>query len=256
MGKAMAARLGWGWVMVGAGLIGVPNQARAADILFQAEAQSLAGTCAGRADVRLEGNHNIVVLTGTCGSLLVKGLANTIQVTIADGGTIHVEGAQNHISYASTGAAPAIEILGPDNEVSPGGVARPISAVPAVPRPAPTPAAPPAPKPLPAAAKATGPLELSGDDQDRLEDCAGRDLVVTGMRSSYVVHGACHSVQVSGDLLTVQAVIQSGARISVAGQGSIVSWFVPGKGRPPAAIVRGAGSRVQRAEAIGGAPVR
>ena len=240
----MTQRRGWGWILAGAVLALAPARAGAADLLFQAEAQTLTGSCAGQA-VRLEGNHDTVVLTGPCGSLLVKGVANTIQLTVASGGSIRVEGSANRIRYAAAGAAPVVETFGPDNEVTAAGLARTISA-----------ALPPAAKPPAVAIGKGGPLELSGDDQDRLADCAGRDVVVTGDRSAYVVRGACHSMVVRGDLLTVQAVMQSGARIAVTGRGSVVSWAVPGKGHPPASFVRGAGSRVQRAEAIGGEPVR
>ena len=224
-----------------------PGQAQAADLLFQAEAQTLVGACAGQA-VRLEGNHDTVTLSGTCGSLLVKGVGNAVQLTIAGGGSIRVEGSANHIRFTTAGATPTIETFGPDNEVTTSGPTRQISAAPSA--PSVSTSAPPV------TAGKGGPLELSGDDQDRLADCAGRDLVVTGSRSAYVVRGTCHSLVVRGDLLTVQAVVQSGARIAVTGRGSVVSWAVPAKGRPPVSVVHGAGSRVQRAEAIGGEPVR
>lgn len=235
--------------MAGLAVLQPPGRAAAADILFQAEAQRLSGTCTGQA-VRLEGNHNTVSLTGTCGSLLVKGLANTVQLTIAAGGPIRVEGSQNRVRYAPIDAGPAIETFGPDNDVSAGGAARPIPADLSPAKP-PVPASPPSPQ----AAPKPGPLELSGDDQQRLGDCGGRDVVVTGSRSAYVIRGACHSLLLRGDLLTVQAVMQPGARITVNGRGSVVSWAIPGKGHAPTSVVRGAGSRVQRAEAIGGGPV-
>ncbi len=93
---------------------------------------------------------------------------------------------------------------------------------------------------------------MSGDDEEKLADCAGRDVLVTGNRSAYVIQGACHSLVVRGDLLTVQAVMQPGAHITVSGLGSIVSWAVQGRGHAPAGTVHGAGSRIQRAESIGG----
>ena len=242
-----------------------PSRAAGADMLFQAEAQTLSGTCTGQA-VRLEGNHNTVNLSGPCASLLVKGLANTITLTIEGGGSIRVEGAQNHVQYTSGGGAPAILTLGPDNVVSAGGLARrssvevPTPAVPPLAAPSPViPASSPAPKPAPpvvTVAKPAGPLQLSGDDEEKLADCAGRDVVVTGSRSAYVIHGACHSLVLRGDLLTVQAVMQSGARIAVTGRGSVVSWAMLGGGHVPAAIVHGPGSKVQRADAIGGQPIR
>ena len=248
----MARRLQRGKLMaIAIGALPVLSGGRvfAADILFQAEAQALSASCAGQA-VRLEGNHNTVALAGQCASLLVKGVANVIQLGIAGGGLIHIEGSENRVRFSVTGAGPAIEILGPDNEALPGNLPRPASATP-VPPPQPSPAVASKPATPPAAGI---PLQLSGDDQQRLVDCAGRDVVVTGSRSAYVISGLCHALVVRGDLLTVQAVIQPGARISVSGRGSVVSWAVPRKGRPPVSIVRGAVSRVQRAEAIGGQP--
>ncbi len=248
-------------MLAGAVLVVAPGRVQAADLLFQAEAQTLAGSCSPGQAVRLEGNHDTVVLSGTCGSLLVKGFANMVQLAVAAGGSIRVEGSANRIHYAALGAAPIVETFGPDNDVSPGGNARPVSTAPPPPPRTPSPPPPPAPTPVPAAAtpgvaEQGSRLELSGDDQERLADCAGHDLIVTGSRSAYVVRGGCRSVVVRGDLLTVQAVVQPGARIAVTGRGSTVSWAVPGRGRSPAALVRGAGSRVQRAESIGGEPVR
>ena len=232
----------------------LPGAAHAADLLFQAEAQTLTGTCTGQA-VRVEGNHNHVTLTGPCRSLLLKGVANTLTLTLAAGGTIRVEGSENRVRYASLGASSVIEAFGPGNEVTAGEPARPTAVAPAAPLAAivPPKPLPPTPAPLVTAAK-SGPLRLSGDDEARLADCNGRDVLVAGSRSSYVIRGACRSLDVRGDLLTVQAVLQSGARIAVTGRGSVVSWDVPGKGRAPAAIVRGVGSRVQRAQTIGGEP--
>ena len=227
------------WLAAGLAVAVAHSPARAADLLFQAEAQQLTGVCTGQ-PARLEGNHDTVVLSGTCGSLLVKGVADTVQLTVAAGGSIRVEGSGNRVRYAAAGAPPTVEILGPDNEVVQSGPPRPI--------PAPPPAAP-AVHPAAAAAAKIGPVELAGDDQDRLADCAGHDVLVTGTRSSYIIRGACPSIVVRGDLLTVQAAVRSGARIAVTGRGSVVSWTLAGKGHPPVSVVRGAGSRVQRAEA-------
>lgn len=243
--KRLAASL-----IVTALMAAMPARARS-ELLFQAEGQTLTGNCTGE-DVRLEGNHNRVTLSGLCGSLLVKGLANSVQLAMAPGGALRVEGAQNHIQYTVRGNPPAIVILGPDNEVTTSGHAdiAPPAPVPAS-LAAPKPAAPPSPTPASA-----GPLALSGDDEERLADCAGRDVLVTGHRSAYVIRGMCRSLVVRGDLLTVQAILQPGAHITVAGQGSIVSWAMQGRGHPPAGTVHGAGSRIQRADSIGGELVK
>ncbi len=231
----------------------------APELLFQAEAQVLTETCTGQ-PVRLEGNHNTVTLTGACGSLLLKGFANTVRLGIVPGGSIHVEGSANRVQFVVHGAAPAIVALGPDNDVSSETASLaepPIQAVqpltPAAKAPA-SKAVPPPTLAAPAASLPRSPLTLAGDDQQRLEDCAGRDVTVTGDRSAYVLRGGCKSLTLRGDLLAVQGELASGAKITVAGRGSIVSWVIKGKGRPPATIVRGPGSRVQRAETIVGEP--
>ena len=205
------------------------------ELLFQAEAQTLTGTCTGQ-PVRLEGNHNTVTLTGACASLLLKGVSNTVKLGVAPGGTIHVEGSGNRVSFNVAGAPPAIEALGPDNEVVPG---------PAAASPPPPAAAPPV-APPPAASTTT--LVLAGDDQQRLADCSGLDVTVTGNRSAYILRGACKSLTLRGDLLSVQAALAPGARIAITGQGSIVTWSAKPNTRPPITVVHGRGSRAQRAE--------
>ena len=250
------------------------------DLLFQAEAQTLSGTCTGQL-VRLEGNHNIVTLHGACGALLLKGVSNTVRMSIVSGGSIRVEGSGNRVHYAAQGAAPAIVALGPDNDVAageppamappkPAALPAPVPALvvpppkpPPVPTPQttrlPTPQAPsraapqtpsqPAAQPqsplAPQALQQMAPLALAGDDVHGLATCAGRDVIVTGTRSDYVLRGDCKSLTLRGDLLTVQAEIVPGAKVTVTGRGSVVTWAVKGRGHGPASIVRGEGSRVQ-----------
>ena len=222
------------------------------ELLLQAEAQTLTGTCTGQ-PVRLEGNHNTVTLSGACGSLLLKGVSNTVAAGVVPGASIHVEGSGNRVTYAVTGAPPVIVMLGPDNDVLSG-------AEPAVQQPKP-PVPPPLAAPAPPQVQAsTGPLTLAGDDQQRLADCAGRDVAITGERSAYVLRGGCKSVTLRGDLLTVQAELVPGARVTVTGRGSIVSWAFKAsaakeKGRAPVTTATGEGSRVQRVDMIGGEAV-
>ena len=243
------------------------------ELLLQAEGEVLTRTCTGQ-PVRLEGNHNTVTLTGVCGSLLLKGVANSVRMAIVPGGPIHVEGSANRVSFAVQGAPPAIVALGPDNDIAPGlplvgsppvasaPVASPVVApIPVTPAPSPPVApvspTPPAVKPTQAAVQLlVAPLSLAGDDEHRLEDCNGRDVSVTGNRSAYIIHGACRSLNVRGDLLTVELDVAPGARITVNGRGSIVTWSLLGKGHAPAAIVHGEGSRVQQAEADAAKTVR
>ena len=208
------------------------------ELVFQAEAQTLTGSCNGQ-PVRLEGNHNSVTLTGVCGSLLLKGVANTVQLGIVPGGSIHVEGSGNRVQFAAGGALPAIVALGPDNDVAPApaAVAERASSAPSV-KPV---------KPATPVASAE-PLVLAGDDKHQIADCTGRAVTITGERSAYIVRGGCKSLTVRGDLLAVQAELGAGAKLTVTGRGSVVSWAMKGKGPGPVSSVRGEGSRVQRSE--------
>lgn len=224
-------------VAASAGLVlaAVPATAQTRpELLLQAEAQTLSGVCAGQ-PVRLEGNHNTVTLTGPCGSLLLKGVANTVRLGIVPGGSIHVEGSGNRVQFAAAGALPGIVALGPDNDVAAGPA---LLVEPGPVAPSPTRAS--------AAAPLVGPLTLSGNDQHRIEDCAGRGVTVTGERSDYVIRGACKSLTLRGDLLTVQADLAGAAKVTVTGRGSIVSWTTKGKAATPVASIQGEGSRVQR----------
>ena len=264
-------------MLAAAGLLAAPALAAAQgpDLLFQAEGQTLSGTCSGQA-VRIEGNHNAITLYGSCASLLLKGLANTVQMSVATGGSIRVEGGSNRVSFHADGSAPAIVALGPDNDVVPT-ADRPRLVISGLATAPPLPAPPvtaialqaPATKAPPAAVAGSGPLALTGDDQQRLADCTGRDVTVVGERSAYVLRGGCRSLTLLGDLLAVQAELAPGAKVAVTGQGSVVSWAMKtpamqtaamqtaamkAHAHPPAAIVHGEGSRVQRAETIGGQP--
>ena len=196
-------------------------------LLVQAEAQTIAPFCAGR-DVRIEGNHNAITLAGRCRSLLLKGIANTVSLDLGAGAAIRIEGAANHVTYRATAAA-NVEALGPDVTVT------------AV---------------LPPASGAGPGLALDGSDASLAADCADRDVTVRGDRSLYLLRGGCRSVTVQGNLVIVQAELQPGAAIIIAGHGSRVGWAMSGPGRPPAATIHGEASRVERLDAIGGLPVR
>lgn len=194
-------------------------------LLVQAEAQTIAPFCAGR-DVRIEGNHNAITLAGRCRSLLLKGIANTVSLDLGAGAAIRIEGASNHVTYRATAPA-SVEALGPDVTV--------------------TAVLPPA----------SGPgLALDGSDEALAADCADRDVTVRGDRSLYLLRGGCRSVTIQGNLVIVQAELQPGASITIAGHGSRVGWAPSGPGRPPAATIHGEASRVERLDAIGGSPVR
>lgn len=223
-------------LVAGFGLAPAPSRA---DSLVQAEGQSLRAACGG-GDARVEGNHNVIVLTGPCRGLRLNGVANQVTIDLRDGATLRIEGSANRVIYRlQAGAAPAIVALGPDNLVRPDGTAVPV--------PASTP---------PAALPATlGPLDLVGDDEQKSADCAGRDVAIRGVRSAYVLRGGCRSLAVSGSLDTIQAEMADGGHIAVDGSGITVAWAVLGGGIVMERV-RGVDSRVRRTDAIGGQPMR
>ncbi len=226
-------RLRFALLMTGFGLAPSPSWA---DPLVQAEGQSVRATC-GSGDAQVEGNHNVVVLTGPCRGLRLNGVANQVTIDLREGATLHIEGSANRVTYRlQAGAAPEIVALGPDNLVRPDGAAMPV------------------PVSVPPAALA-GPLDLVGDDEQRSLDCAGRDVVIHGVRSAYVLRGGCRSVAVSGSLDTIQAEMAPGGHIAVEGSGITVAWTVP-SGGGVVNRVRGVASWVRRTDVIGGQPVR
>ncbi len=238
-----------------------------AGAVVRAEAQTLRASCDG-GDARIEGNHNTVVLTGNCRSLLLKGLANTVAIDLRAGAAVRVEGSGNRVTYQSAGPGAVVETYGPDNLV----VAGPLPAgPPAIPKASPPPVAVPTPLPPPAPpatvvpaapaaavvlAPITGLMALEGADRSLDVDCKGRDVSVAGLRSAYVLRGGCKSVVVHGDLITVQAELQPGAHVQVIGRGDSLLWALPQHGAAPVVQVRGDSSRVRRADTIGGQPVR
>ncbi|MEJ1977593.1 MAG: DUF3060 domain-containing protein [Acetobacteraceae bacterium] len=231
--------------------------------VVKAEAQTLRQACGG-GDAVIEGNHNTVVLNGACHGLLLKGVGNTVAIELQAGAVVRLEGSENRITFhALAGPPPVLQIAGPDNVAEAGDV----PPAPAV-KVAEAPAAMPAPKPVAMAGPPVRPVSLaepapkaglltfSGDDQQRDEDCAGRQVVIQGNRSAYVLRGGCQSVSVRGDLDLVQAELRPAAHVGITGHGTIVSWALMGRGKDPSALIHGEGNRVQRIATIGGEPVR
>ena len=195
-----------------------PVSAELGPLLIQAEAQTEASACDGR-DVQVEGNHNQLRLYGACRSLVLKGVANEVSLGLAAGGAIRVEGSGNRVFYQAPDL-PGLVVLGPDNVVAT----------------LPTVAAGLA---APLASPATATLELSGDDQMRAVDCAGRRVAIQGQRSLYLLRGGCRSVTVRGGLLSVQAELAPGAAVIVAGHGVRVGWVLARPGRAPTVSAHG-----------------
>jgi hypothetical protein len=206
-------------------IIGAGRADTTPPLLVQAEAQTLSPVCTGR-DLQIEGNHNVIKPFGRCLSLLVKGVANQVDLELAAGGTIRVEGSDNKITYRAPAAAETT-LLGDNSTAT-------LQA---------------APTNEPATI-----LALSGDDQALATDCTGRAVTVDGHRALYVLRGGCKSLTIHGDLVTVQAELLPSAAITVTGHGNRVGWALDHPGRPPATALHGEANHVERLSEIGGRP--
>ena len=195
-------------------------------LLVQAEGQNLMPVCSGR-DLQIEGNHNTIKPFGRCLSLLVKGVANHVDLELAAGATIRVEGSDNQVTYRAPAAAETT-LLGDNSTAT-------------------LQSAPPA--------QAGTILALTGDDQALAADCTGRAVTVQGNRALYLLRGGCKSLTIRGDLVTVQAELLPSAPITITGHGNRVGWALDHPGRPPAAALHGEANHVERLTELGGRPV-
>lgn len=67
----------------------------------------------------IEGAGNEITVTGDCRLLSVVGASNRIQVAMAKGGVIRVQGASNRIYWtAPTGTKPKTQVVGADNRIA------------------------------------------------------------------------------------------------------------------------------------------
>ena len=195
----------------------------APSLLLQAEGRTMTPVCTGQA-VRLEGNHNVLKPFGVCGSLLIKGIANQVVLDFAANAALRVEGSGNQVAYH--GSKPVtIDLLGPGNSVI----------------------APQAP-----VLESAPVLLLTGDDQAKEVDCAGRSVSVQGRRAFYLLRGGCKSLTIQGDLVIVQAEMRPGAAIAITGRGDRVGWVLDAPGKPPALSVRGEANHCEHLDAVGG----
>ena len=98
-------------------LAGVAAPALAeADQSFQGAGEQTTLDCDG-GSIEIEGASNELVITGGCTSVTVNGAGNHIQVAMAPGGRIAVEGASNRIRWsAPAGKKALIRSVGADNQ--------------------------------------------------------------------------------------------------------------------------------------------
>ena len=87
-------------------VIAVPALAEA-DQSFQGAGEQTTLDCDG-GSIEIEGASNELVVTGDCTSLTVNGAGNRIQVAMAPGGRIIVEGASNRVRWSAPAGKKAL----------------------------------------------------------------------------------------------------------------------------------------------------
>ena len=71
--------------------------------------------CNGRPAI-VEGTDHVITFTGTCASLALSGVNNTVSVELASGGRLSVNGTDNQVRWRSRGE-PRQDLSGVDNKV-------------------------------------------------------------------------------------------------------------------------------------------
>ena len=171
--------------------------------------------CAGD-DAVVEGSRNDVTFTGGCRGLSVRGDGNAITVELTPGARLDVQGNANRIRYA-IGAPPPMRVSGSSTELLL----------------------------IPTAAPPSVPIALIGDGHELQIDCAGRDVVIRGNRSRYLLRGFCRSVTANGDGNRIRAELAAGARATIEGNDTSFVYAVAGGGEADVAV-RGAHSVAER----------
>ena len=212
-------------LMLAAFLVIAPVVAHAEPAMVRSEAETRSVDCAGN-DAQLEGNRNTLTFTGACRSLTVRGEANKVQIDLAPGGRIDLEGNGNRIRYSTGPGAqpPAVRVSGSNTDLAPVAMEQgaPIGV-----------AVPPA-------------VTLTGDDQNLDVECGGRMVSIQGNRSRYTLHGGCAGLSVHGDGNTVSAALRADAVVEIEGNGTALTYTVPDSHAAPQVTVRGNNSRATR----------
>lgn len=174
----------------------------------------------GGGDVLIEGSRNTATIRGACRALILRGDANRVAIELAPSAEIRVEGQGNRVTWtlARAGSPPAVSVSGQDSLVVPASKA----------------------------ARSTDQLALRGDDLQLQEDCAGRDVLIEGLRSNLRLLGGCRSVTLRGELAVVQAELQPGSRVLIEGGGNLVAYALTRQGATPTVTIRGEASRARR----------
>jgi hypothetical protein len=226
-------------------------------LVLRAEGETRSLDCTDR-DVWIEGNNNRYTLRGGCRSFALRGADDAIELDLAPAAHIDVQGNNVQVLWrlVGQGVAPTISLSGQNSRVvaaeqrTPAPATLPIPATPATPA---TSATAPAPvEPPPPAADDGATLTFTIDDEARELDCTGRAVRITANHGLYALHGGCRSLLVHGDGNLVQAELQPGASIDLAGQQSRVDFVLLGTGAPPSPQLDGKDLAVAQMPVLGG----
>lgn len=207
-----------------------PAWAQYADIRADGVRQTVA--CEGL-EASVQGNGDRVRFAGACRSLDLRGDGDHVEIGIVPGGRISVEGNGDHVIYHVAGAGePSVAVDGEGSDVRPG-----------------------APQAAAEAPPGGGSLDLTGESQRRDADCTGRDVTIEGSSSTFVLHGGCRSVTLSGSSDSVQAEMLPGGQIRVTGDSDTLTWFLRHSGPDPQVDVESGSSQVRQIQRLGGAAI-
>lgn len=189
-----------------------------AQTAVRGDGQAVTADCAG-GEALIEGSRNTVTFRGACRALVLRGDANRVAVELAPSAPVRVEGQGNRVAWTQAGAgpAPSATVAGQDSLAAPAGAGQPADR-----------------------------LVLRGDDLQLQADCAGRDVLIEGLRGNLRLVGGCRSVTVRGELALVQAELLPGSRVLIEGGGNLVAYALTRQGAVPTVTIRGEASRARR----------
>lgn len=205
-------------------LLLVSTPALAQPAALRGDGQVASMDCGG-GEVLLEGSRSTVTLRGSCRALVLRGDDNRVMIELALSARVRVEGQGNRVRWtlARGGPPPVVSISGRDSLVAPASET----------------------------AHSPGQLAMRGDDLQLQAGCAGRDVLVEGLRSNLRLLGGCRSVTIRGELAVVQAELQPGSRVLIEGGGNLVAYALTGQGAVPTVTIRGEASRARRVARLG-----
>lgn len=217
-------------------VVGMTGASQAQSPLTIADGAAPNADCAGR-DVAVIANDATVTLLGGCRSLTVTGARTTVNAEMRPQARIAAPGQGDRVYWYLRGQGPDPEVgeVGPNSQVLRqqrlGSVIAPPSDVPADTGDQPA-------------------LELTASADQR---CGGRDAHVTADRARIVLRDRCRSLTVTGSGDTVDVELQSGSRVRIVGNDSVVQFVLVDVGPDPIVSVAGNGNTAYRIQRLGAA---